>query len=186
MVIGCVALSFPTNWLKNFSLLSFLSVFGLLCVFLICIVVGYQLFGADAAQVSDDHTLGSVGGVPMAASIMLAGLTGHVGLPPMYCAMRRPSKFNQTLAWSFFTMCCFYVFVGSCGYALYGNGGSVLCTEDMSRSVHSVAGRVMVSLVLLGITFKLFCSVPMCVVVLTDIIENLQAEMTGRALSEEV
>ena len=100
--------------------------------------------------------------------------------------MRRPSKFNQTLAWSFFTMCCFYVFVGACGYALYGNGGSVLCTEDMSRSVHSMAGRVMVSLVLLGITFKLFCSVPMCVVVLTDIIENLQAEMTGRALSEEV
>jgi hypothetical protein len=36
-------------------------------------------------QISDDHTLGSVGGVPMAASIMLAGLTGHVGLPPMYC-----------------------------------------------------------------------------------------------------
>ena len=86
VVIGCVALSFPTNWLKNFSLLSFLSVFGLLCVFLICIVVGYQLFGADAAQISDDHTLGSVGGVPMAASIMLAGLTGHVGLPPMYTA----------------------------------------------------------------------------------------------------
>ncbi len=31
VVIGCIVLSFPTNWLKNFSLLSFLSVFGLMC-----------------------------------------------------------------------------------------------------------------------------------------------------------
>ena len=77
VVIGCIALSLPTNWLRNFSLLSFLSMFGLLCVAFICVVVGYQLLSAEPAQVwGVEHTLSNVGGVPMAASIMLAGLTG--------------------------------------------------------------------------------------------------------------
>ena len=31
-------------------------------------------------------------GVPLSTSIMLAGLTGHVGLPPMYSAMRNQAR----------------------------------------------------------------------------------------------
>mmetsp|Transcript_6848 Transcript_6848/g.9967 ORF Transcript_6848/g.9967 Transcript_6848/m.9967 type:complete len:139 (+) Transcript_6848:2-418(+) len=40
--------------------------------------------------------------------------------------------------------------------------------------------RLLVSLILVGMAFKLFCSVPMCVVVLTDITENLYLEKHGR------
>ena len=126
---GCVLLSFPTNWLRNFSLLSFLSAFGLASVALIS-GIGVQPLSFDSSpnptphpkpqpiathhpnpffpdSLPHPHLLCSVSyqwyisdtdstvtkltewdGVPLSASIMLAGLTGHVGLPPMYSSMQ--------------------------------------------------------------------------------------------------
>ena len=49
----------------------------------------------------------------------------------------------------------------------------------MSQAVHDLGGRILVDLVLGGITFKLFCSVPMCVLVLVDISQNLYLEKHG-------
>jgi amino acid permease len=111
----------------------------------------------------------------MATSIMLAGLTGHVGLPPMFAEMKKPSDFNKTLYGSFALMFLIYLFVGVCGYLLFGGAASMLITTDMSAATHGVGGRVLVRLVLAAITFKLFCSVPMWVVVMVDIAQNLCA-----------
>ena len=79
-----------------------------------------------------------------------------------------------------------YAVVASCGYLLYGVDSSVLITQDMSEAgaKSSVVGQVLIQLVDVGITFKLFCSVPMCVVVLVDIAQNLYLENTGSILSE--
>lgn len=298
-VIGvCIALAFPTNYLKDFSLLSFLSAFGLVCIGLIMLVVGYECWGlaaspahtaarrtlneaasglADAApevvagwaglgmdaatqaasaaaaavaaplatrrlvggarqlagqllgQVgaaadSEAHLAGATkaahmsivprassprplfarhangaaatspahdyskanwSGVPMAASIMLAGLTGHVGLPPMYAEMKTPSAFKPTLYFSFALMFGMYTFVGAAGYLLYGAGSHILITQDMSLAMTSgPLSVVLVKAVLLAITFKIFCSVPMCVVILVDIGENLYFEATATGLSD--
>jgi len=181
----CVLLSFPTNYLRNFSVLSFLSAFGVLCVIFICVVIGYSLL-EDSAATGVDRKSYDVLGVPMSASIMLAGLTGHVGLPPMYASMRTPAAFYSTLGASFTFMFFLYGFIGAAGYYLYGAGGHVLITVDMSLAATSALEQVLVSVVLAGITFKLFASCPMCVVVLTDIVENLHLERTGDALTETI
>lgn len=181
----CILVSFPFNWLKNFSLLSFVSAFGFLCVLLICTVAGYQMSarGEDSATV--EHSLVKAEGLPMAASIMLAGLTGHVSLPPMYCSMANPSDFHRTLAVSFAIMFIMYGWVGACGYAVFGDAGSVLLTSDMDAAKHGGLDDTLVALVLGGISFKLFCSVPMCIVVLTDIGETLWLERKGTPLGEQ-
>ena len=56
----------------------------------------------------------------MSASIMLAGLTGHVGLPPMYAEMKTPSAFRPTLYISFSLM------FGMCTCTLRSKRGSNL------------------------------------------------------------
>ena len=43
VVVGCIALSLPANWLKDFTMLSFLSFFGIFFIALICVVVGYNV-----------------------------------------------------------------------------------------------------------------------------------------------
>lgn len=140
-VIGiCVFLSLPTNWLKDFTLLSFLSAFGLASILLICLAVGYQLAvtaGPEGSPVPP-RTAAEPWGLPMASSIMMAGLTGHVGLPPMYCEMKRPADFQKTLYGSFLVMFVAYGYVGVCGYLLYGDNASMLITADMSAAAHDV------------------------------------------------
>ena len=49
----------------------------------------------------------------------------------------------------------------------------VLITEDMSEQADGPLASLLVTAVIGGITFKIFASVPMCIVVLTDIAENL-------------
>jgi vesicular inhibitory amino acid transporter len=190
LILGCVVLSFPTNWLTDFNRLSFISAFGLGCVIFICGDIGYEaaetlLTPGSSPHAGQRHALLETRGLPMAASIMFAGLTGHVSLPPIYASMKRPSRFGSTLIWSFGAMFIFYAFVGACGYLLYGEDASVIVTEDMALAARGPMDRLLVNLILAGMAFKLFCSVPMCVVVLTDIAENLHAERYGKQMRKD-
>jgi hypothetical protein len=160
----------PTNFLRDFALLSVLSAFGSLCVLLIVGVVVYGVFLRVAPDGAADppHTqLADVSGLAMSSSIMLAGLTGHVALPPMYAEMRKPSAFRRVLYSSFMALFLVYAVVGCCGYATYGSDAAVLLTHDMSRAWSDVPdsssgawlGQLLVNLVLGGISFKMFCTV---------------------------
>jgi hypothetical protein len=187
-VIGAmVAVSFPTNFLKNFSLLSFLSAIGIFSVLLIACVIVYDTasYAADPPQGAPPERVGlDAGRLPMAASIMLAGLTGHVSLPPMYAEMAEPSRFKPTLYASFGGMLALYMLVGVCGYVLYGAGASMLVTSDMSAAAHAGTGSpTLVTAVLVLITFKLFTGAPLCVLTLVDIAQNLYEQRTGQELS---
>lgn len=53
VIAGCVLLSFPTNWLRDYSLLSFLSAFGLFCVLLIIAAVLIDVMDAYALEATD-------------------------------------------------------------------------------------------------------------------------------------
>jgi len=186
VIVGCVVLSLPTNWLRDFSLLAFLSAFGLGSVLLICAVVGCNMYTRTFDPTPLPPTVAArLEVVPMAASIMLAGLTGHVSLPPMYAEMKTPSAFRAVLYTSFALMFGIYALVGACGYVLYGEEASVLITEDMAAAgSDTVLGSVLTALILGCMTFKLFCSVPMCVVTLVDICQGWYHEHAGTQLSE--
>lgn len=121
----------------------------------------------------------------MSGSIMLAGLTGHVGLPPMYAEMKTPSAFRPTFYLSFLAMLAMYAVVGIGGYLLYGTASHVLITEDMAEAAgKSAFAQFLVTLVLGSITFKLFCGVPLSVLITVDIIQDLYQEGSGQRMSE--
>lgn len=177
-----------TNRLQDFSTLSFLSAFGLLCVVLVCFVVAYELFtrpeGGMVGYEAVTHEWAVPAGLPMATSTMLAGLSGHVSLPPMFSAMQTPEDFSRTLGASFGIMFGIYALVGLCGYALFGDASSVLITTDMSISAGGWLSTLLVSVVICAMTIKLVCSMPLCVIVVVDIADNLYHEQYGVGLSE--
>jgi hypothetical protein len=187
VVSGCILLSFPTNFLRDFSRMAFLSNFGVSMICLIIVVVLYSVLVAappdSAATPATPTALARLDGLPMSASIMLAGLTGHVGLPPQYAGMKTQRDFTAVLYTSFGILFCIYCVVGVCGYHLYGDDASVLLTQDMAARQQDDFGAAMSDLIVVGITFKLFCSVPMCVAVMVDIAQNLYRERTGHAIS---
>ena len=47
-IAGSIVLSLPANWLKDFTMLSFLSLFGILTILLICAVVGFDVLKNQA------------------------------------------------------------------------------------------------------------------------------------------
>ncbi|KAL3921342.1 MAG: hypothetical protein SGPRY_004938 [Prymnesium sp.] len=95
IIAGCILISLPANWLKDFTMLSFLSVVGMAFILIICLVVGYDVIRErDGHAVEREFAVPM--GIPMASSILMAGLTGHVGLPPLYSEMKKPSDFEKT------------------------------------------------------------------------------------------
>jgi hypothetical protein len=102
----------------------------------------------------------------------------------MYAEMKKPSAFVPTLYTSFAVMFGIYAGVGACGYVLYGGDAHMLITTDMSDAHQDEVGKVMTGLILVGITFKLFCSNPMCIAVLVDIAKNSYHERVGVPLSQ--
>ena len=202
VVGGCTLALLPTNWLRDFSLLAWLSAVGLGAVVLILCAVVYDVGAAALDGSAASGALGALGapreladasGMPMAASIMLAGLTGHVGLPPMYAEMKTPSAFRRTLYAAFGAMCAMYTTVGVGGYLLYGDRAHVLITEDMAGAegggaegggAESWSRQLVLTLVLSCITFKLACGVPAVVLIQADIFFELRREAGGAELSE--
>ena len=182
VITGMVLLSFPTNRIRDFSVLSFLSYLGMASVVLIIAIVVSKL--SVIAEPNTTQVLAKWDGLPMSASMMLAGLSGHVGIPPMYAEMKTPSAFKRVLGFSFVVIFVMYATVGVVGYMLYGSGSNVLITSDMIQAGGGGAiGSVLLSLVLFCITFKLFCSVPLLIIVLVDVAQNMYKESTGKALS---
>ena len=96
----------------------------------------------------------------------------------MYAEMAKKRDFAPVLWSAFAIMFSIYAFVGAAGYALYGSTASVLITQDMSDAASDLGTRVLVSVVLAAMTFKLFCGVPMCIIVLVDIVCRARARAT--------
>jgi len=181
VIAGCIAVSLPANLLKDFTMLSSLSLFGIVSILLVAAAVAFDATSSasDPSAPPPPHEVLNVGGLPMAASITLAGLTGHVGLFPIYEEMRTPTRFRGTLYTSFGAIFAIYAFVQLGGYFAYGSETSVLVTNNIARGSRGAIGSVLVGTVLAAITFKLYCSVAGTVLVLVDIFENAYFEMRG-------
>ncbi|CAA7036599.1 unnamed protein product [Microthlaspi erraticum] len=93
----------PTVWLKDLSLLSYLS--GSVDE------VGFRHSG----QILDLSSL------PVAVGIFGFGFTGHSVFPNIYSSMKEPSKFPMVLLTSFGFSTLFYIGIAVCGYTMFGD-----------------------------------------------------------------
>ncbi|CAA7033618.1 unnamed protein product [Microthlaspi erraticum] len=108
----------PTVWLRDLSLLSYLSAGGVfssillaLCLFWVGSVgVGFHP-GGQALDLAN---------IPVAIGIFGFGFSGHAVFPNIYSSMKDPSKFSLVLFTSFGFCIFLYMAVAICGYSMFG------------------------------------------------------------------
>ncbi|KAL0842534.1 hypothetical protein Bca101_015779 [Brassica carinata] len=131
----------PTVWLRDLSLLSYISAGGVfssillaLCLFWVGSVggVGFQLQG----KVIDLTNL------PVAIGIYGFGFGSHSVFPNIYSSMKEPSKFPLVLLISFGFCTLFYIAISVCGYTMFGEAIQSQFTLNMPQ--HFTSSKIAV------------------------------------------
>ncbi|CAN8257378.1 unnamed protein product [Cochlearia groenlandica] len=122
----------PTVWLKDLSLLSYLSVGGVLA----SILLGLCLFWVGVVDGIGFHTTGRVldlSNLPVAIGIFGFGYSGHSVFPNIYSSMKDPSKFPLVLVICFSFSTVLYIAVATCGYTMFGDAIESQFTLNMPK-----------------------------------------------------
>ncbi|XP_006287324.2 amino acid transporter AVT1D isoform X1 [Capsella rubella] len=122
----------PTVWLKDLSLLSYLSVGGVLA----SILLGLCLFWVGAVDGIGFHATGKVfdfSNLPVVIGIFGFGYSGHSVFPNIYSSMKDPSKFPLVLVICFSFCTSLYIAVAVCGYTMFGEAVESQFTLNMPK-----------------------------------------------------
>ncbi|KAL1200552.1 Amino acid transporter AVT1D [Cardamine amara subsp. amara] len=122
----------PTVWLKDLSLLSYLSVGGVLASILLALC----LFWVGVVDGIGFHTTGRVfdlGNLPVTIGIFGFGYAGHSVFPNIYSSMKDPSKFPIVLVICFSFCTVLYIAVAICGYTMFGEAIESQFTLNMPK-----------------------------------------------------
>ncbi|KAJ9545462.1 hypothetical protein OSB04_025169 [Centaurea solstitialis] len=110
----------PTVWLRNLSLLSYVSAGGVLT--LIAVVVCLLWLGVvDKIEFHPSGTALEVGSFPVAVGLIGFCYGGHSVFPNIYTSMKEPWRFPSALIISFAISFALYTSVGVYGYLMFGD-----------------------------------------------------------------
>ncbi|OVA17822.1 Amino acid transporter [Macleaya cordata] len=139
--ITTTLLVLPTVWLRNLSLLSYLSAGGVVASLLVvlCLLwVGViDHIGFHPSGTSLDLT-----NLPVAIGLYGFCYAGHSVFPNIYSSMKQPSKFPAALMTSFLICCFLYTGVAICGFMMFGEATQSQFTLNMPQKF--VASRIAV------------------------------------------
>ncbi|KAL0783825.1 hypothetical protein Bca101_000070 [Brassica carinata] len=110
----------PTVWLRDLSLLSYLSAGGVFSSILLALC----LFWAGSVGGVGFHLSGKaldLTNLPVAIEIYGFDFGSHSVFPNIYSSMKGPSKFPLVLLISFAFCTLFYIAVAVCGYTMFGD-----------------------------------------------------------------
>ncbi|AEE74752.1 Transmembrane amino acid transporter family protein [Arabidopsis thaliana] len=130
--ISATLIVLPTVWLKDLSLLSYLSAGGVF----VSILLALCLFWVGSVDGVGFHTGGKaldLANLPVAIGIFGFGFSGHAVLPSIYSSMKEPSKFPLVLLISFGFCVFFYIAVAICGYSMFGEAIQSQFTLNMPQ-----------------------------------------------------
>ncbi|XP_010452048.1 PREDICTED: vacuolar amino acid transporter 1-like [Camelina sativa] len=126
----------PTVWLKDLSLLSYLSAGGVVSSILLALC----LFWAGSVDGVGFHLSGKaldLTNIPVAIGIYGFGFGSHSVFPNIYSSMKEPSKFPMVLLISFGFCTLFYIAVAVCGYTMFGDAIQSQFTLNMPQQFTS-------------------------------------------------
>nr|XP_011466536.1 PREDICTED: vacuolar amino acid transporter 1-like isoform X1 [Fragaria vesca subsp. vesca] len=119
-VITATLVVLPTVWLRNLSLLSYLSVGGVATTIFVAILMVW----VGAVNQVGFHHRGSalnLSGLPVTVGIYGFCYAGHSVFPNIYTSMRNPSQFPAALMASMAFCLFMYTTVAICGYLMFGD-----------------------------------------------------------------
>ncbi|KAJ0449627.1 putative amino acid transporter, transmembrane domain-containing protein [Helianthus annuus] len=129
----------PTVWLRNLSLLSYISAGGV--VTLAAVVVCLLWLGVvDEMEYHPSRTALNLGNLPVAVGLIGFCYGGHSVFPNIYTSMKEPSRYPSALLISFCVSFVMYTAVGVYGYLMFGD--SVKSQFTLNMPSHYVSSKV--------------------------------------------
>jgi vesicular inhibitory amino acid transporter len=168
----------PTVWLKDLSLLSYLSVGGVLA----SILLGICLFWVGAVDGIGFHATGRVfdlSNLPVTIGIFGFGYSGHSVFPNIYSSMKDPSRFPLVLVICFSFCTVLYIAVAVCGYTMFGEAVESQFTLNMPK--HFFPSKVAVWTAVITPMTKYALTITPIVMSLEELIPT--AKMRSRGVS---
>ncbi|KAK1437118.1 hypothetical protein QVD17_02903 [Tagetes erecta] len=120
----------PTVWLRNLSLLSYISAGGV--VTLAAVVVCLLWLGVvDGVEYQASRTALDFKNLPVAVGLVGFCYGSHSVFPNIYSSMKEPSRYPCALIISFIVSFVMYTTVGVCGYLMFGDAVKSQFTLNM-------------------------------------------------------
>ncbi|KAL3694632.1 hypothetical protein R1sor_008283 [Riccia sorocarpa] len=137
----------PTVWLRDLSLLSYISAVGVFACVAIVAVVGYV--GAfEGVGFSHTGTLINFSGLPVSVGISAFCFCGHAVFPNIYRSMRNRDQFSKVLVVCFTLVTVLYGGMAVVGYTMFGEDAESQVTLNLPRAL--ISSRVAIWIVLVN------------------------------------
>ncbi|KAF8064553.1 AVT1D [Scenedesmus sp. PABB004] len=135
----------PSVWLRDLSLLSFLSVGGIFASVALLALVGWE--GVTITGFPHDRPpLVTWSGVPVSLGLFCFCFSGHAVFPSLYASMRTKAHFPWLLVGSFSAVVAIYGAMAVLGALMFGSGVSENITLDMQAAAPRAAPTELLSL----------------------------------------
>ncbi|XP_014496665.1 amino acid transporter AVT1D-like [Vigna radiata var. radiata] len=127
----------PTVWLRNLSLLSYISVGGIFATILVALCLFWVGTMDQVVGYKPGKKILDLASLPVSVGLYSFCFAGHAVFPNIYSSMKEPSKFPSVL-FVCFGFCTFmYMSVGIMGYLTFGDLVSSQFTLNMPKELYA-------------------------------------------------
>ncbi|CAL9176002.1 amino acid transporter AVT1C-like isoform X1 [Musa acuminata AAA Group] len=131
----------PTTWLRDLSVLSYISVGGVIASVLVVLSL-FWVGQFDHVGFQNKGTPLNLSGIPIAIGIYGFCYSGHAVFPNIYSSLKKPNQFPSVLFVSFVICTVMYAAVAVMGYTM--NGESTLSQFTLNMPQNLLASKVAV------------------------------------------
>ncbi|CAN6461454.1 unnamed protein product [Victoria cruziana] len=139
-IMTCLAV-LPTVWLRDLSLLSYISAGGVIASVLVALCL-FWVGLVDQAGFKHKGNALSLTNLPVAIGLYGYCYSGHAVFPNIYSSMKKPSQYPVVLLTSFIICTTLYAGVAFMGYTMFGDATASQFTLNMPQNF--VASKVAV------------------------------------------
>ncbi|CAJ2670384.1 unnamed protein product [Trifolium pratense] len=135
--ITAAVLVLPTVWLKNLSLLSYISVGGIFATILVSLCLFWVGAIDQVGYINQEYKFLDIENISVSIGLFGFGFAGHAVFPNIYSSMKEPSKFPLVLYISFAFCLVMYLSVGIVGYIMFGENIKSQFTLNMPKELYA-------------------------------------------------
>lgn len=137
----------PTVWLRNLSLLAYVSASGVAASVLVVLAVAWIGVFDEVGFHLQGHLL-NLSGLPTAIGLYAFCFCGHAVFPSIYCSMKDRRQFSQVLILCFVVCTMIYGGIAVMGYMMFGNELESQITLNLPGTL--VASKVAIYITLIN------------------------------------
>ncbi|XP_057440475.1 amino acid transporter AVT1D-like [Lotus japonicus] len=136
--ITAALLVLPTVWLRNLSLLSYISVGGIFASILVTFCLFWVgVIDQAGVQFKPGGKLLDLANISVSIGVFGFGFAGHAVFPNIYSSMKEPSKFPSVIYISFAFCLVMYISVAAVGYLTFGDSIESQFTLNMPKELYA-------------------------------------------------